>query len=76
MRFGHHVELEYEDGRRQTYRIVGIDESDPARGLLSYVAPLAQAMLGKTVGDSLSAGKLGAAEIVSIAPGEAPPDLG
>lgn len=73
VRFGHLVELEYDDGRRQAFRIVGIDEADPAKGLLSYLAPLAQAMLGKPVGDSISAGKQGAAEIVRIAPGDVPP---
>ncbi len=47
VRFGLSVTLATDDGRRVAYRIVGIDESDPAQGLLSYVAPLAQAMLGK-----------------------------
>jgi transcription elongation GreA/GreB family factor len=38
------------------YRIVGEDEADPAKGRLAYVAPLAQALLGKSVGDDVSAG--------------------
>jgi transcription elongation GreA/GreB family factor len=66
VRFGLSVGLRYEDGRQMTYRIVGIDEADPVAGRLSYVAPLAQAMLGKRVGDSVSAGKQGEAEIVAI----------
>ena len=49
--FGGAVTFEREDGRRQTYRIVGEDEADPARGAVSYVSPLAQALLGKGVGD-------------------------
>lgn len=65
-RFGLAVTLEREDGRRVTYRIVGIDEADPAAGRLSYVAPLAQALLGKRVGDSVPLGKQGEAEIVAI----------
>ncbi|MEW5685807.1 MAG: transcription elongation factor GreA [Pseudomonadota bacterium] len=49
--FGRTVEIEREDGRRQAFRIVGEDEADPTKGSVSYVAPLARAVLGKTVGD-------------------------
>ena len=51
VQFGRTVEIEREDGRRQTWRIVGEDEADPARGSVSYVSPLARALLGKSVGD-------------------------
>lgn len=50
--FGGCVTIEREDGRRQTYRIVGEDEADPAQGSVSYISPLAQALLGKSVGDT------------------------
>ncbi len=40
-----------DDGRRQTFRIVGEDEADPAHGSVSYVSPLARGLLTKTVGD-------------------------
>ena len=50
-RFGCAVTFEREDGRRQTFRIVGEDEADPAKGAVSYVSPLAQCLLGKRVGD-------------------------
>lgn len=66
VRFGARVTFEREDGRRQTYRIVGEDEADPAKGTLSYVSPLARALLGKTVGDTARAGS-GEVEIVAIA---------
>ncbi len=36
---------------RQTFRIVGEDEADPHKGSISYVAPLARAITGKTIGD-------------------------
>ena len=36
---------------RQTFRIVGEDEADPHKGSISYVAPLARAITGKSVGD-------------------------
>ena len=49
--FGRTVDFEREDGRRQTFRIVGEDEADPAHGSVSYVSPLATALLGKSVGD-------------------------
>lgn len=48
--FGSTVRFEREDGRVQTYRIVGEDEADPKAGSVSYVSPVAQALLGKTVG--------------------------
>ena len=51
VRFGGCVTFEREDGRRQTYRIVGEDEADPVKGSVSYVSPLARALLGKSVGD-------------------------
>jgi transcription elongation GreA/GreB family factor len=52
--FGHTVTFEREDGRKQSFRIVGEDEADPARGTISYVSPVAKALMGKSVGDSVS----------------------
>ncbi|MDB5493176.1 MAG: transcription elongation factor, partial [Phenylobacterium sp.] len=52
VQFGRTVEIEREDGRRQSFRIVGEDEADPAGGSVSYVSPLAAALLGKQVGDA------------------------
>ena len=49
--FGSTVTFEREDGRVQTYRIVGEDEADPKAGSISYVSPVAQALTGKAVGD-------------------------
>jgi len=64
--FGSTVTILREDGRRQTYRIVGEDEADPSAGTLSYVSPVAQALMGKQVGDVVEAGAA-EAEIVEIA---------
>ena len=50
--FGLWVTIEREDGRTQRFRIVGEDEADPAAGSVSYVSPLAGALLGKSVGDT------------------------
>jgi transcription elongation GreA/GreB family factor len=66
VQFGSTVTIERDDGRRQTFRIVGEDEADPARGTLSHVAPLARALFGKSVGDVVKAGQ-SEAEIVEIA---------
>ena len=63
--FGSTVTILREDGRRQTYRIVGEDEADPSAGTLSYVSPVAQALMGKQVGDVVEAGAA-EAEIVAI----------
>jgi transcription elongation GreA/GreB family factor len=51
--FGRTVEIEREDGRRQAFRIVGEDEADPAAGSVSYVSPLAKAVMGKRIGDEV-----------------------
>jgi transcription elongation GreA/GreB family factor len=52
--FGHRVTILREDGRRQSYRIVGEDEADPAKGYVAYVAPVARAILGRAVGDEIT----------------------
>lgn len=54
--FGSTVTIERDDGRRQTFRLVGEDEADPAKGTLSYVSPLARALTGKQVGDLVHVG--------------------
>ena len=51
--FGATVTVRRDDGRTQTFRIVGEDEAEPARGTLSYVSPLARAVLGGSVGDDV-----------------------
>ena len=65
MHFGSTVTIERDDGRRQTFRIVGEDEADPAKGSISFVSPLAQALTGKAVGEVVHAGGSDA-EIVMI----------
>lgn len=51
--FGAWVTVEEEDGRTLTYRIVGPDEFDLSRGLISMDSPLARALLGKRRGDDI-----------------------
>ncbi len=49
--FGSRVTIDREDGRRQSWTIVGEDEADPSAGTISYVSPMARALMGKVVGD-------------------------
>ena len=51
--FGCTVTIVRDDGREQVFRIVGEDEADPTAGSVSYVSPLARALLGKEAGDEV-----------------------
>lgn len=50
--FGASVTVEDETGEQYVFRIVGEDEADIAAGKVSYVSPLAKALLGKKAGDN------------------------
>jgi transcription elongation GreA/GreB family factor len=63
--FGSTVTFRRDDGRVQTYRIVGEDEADPKAGSISYVSPVARLLLGKAAGDEVGAPGQ-ALEIISI----------
>jgi transcription elongation GreA/GreB family factor len=65
VRFGCTVTIERDDGRTQSFRIVGEDEADPAQGSVAYVSPLARALMGKAVGDEAKVAG-GEVEIVAI----------
>ncbi len=53
--FGSTVTFARDDGRVQTYRIVGEDEADPKAGSVSFVSPVARLLMGKGVGDVVGA---------------------
>ena len=54
VRFGATVKLADEDtDEESTYQIVGSHEADVDSGRLSLTSPLARALIGKTVGDSV-----------------------
>ena len=53
VRFGSTVTLAKADGSRVEYQIVGEDEADPARGRISYVAPIAKLLIGAGEGDAV-----------------------
>jgi transcription elongation GreA/GreB family factor len=55
------------NGKPKTLEIVGDDEADPAKGLLSFNAPLSRAMLGAEIGELLPFGDIAdAIEILAI----------
>ncbi|AUC93715.1 transcription elongation factor GreA [Bradyrhizobium sp. SK17] len=64
--FGSTVTFSRADGRVQTYRIVGEDEADPKAGSISFVSPVARALMGKAQGDVVGSGDQ-ELEIVAIA---------
>jgi transcription elongation factor GreB len=51
VRFGARVELVGASGKSQRYRIVGVDEANVGDGRIAFTAPLARALLGRSVGD-------------------------
>jgi len=53
VRFGATVQVEDEDGKAQTFSIVGDDEADVAAGKISWGTPLARSLLGAKVGDTV-----------------------
>lgn len=54
--FGHSVTFRRDDGRTQTYKIVGEEEADPAEGSISHTSPIAKGLLGRMEGDNVSVG--------------------
>ena len=53
--FGSTVLLADEAGKEFRYQIVGSDETEPARGKISILAPLARTLIGKSVGATVTA---------------------
>jgi transcription elongation factor GreB len=49
--FGVWVKIRDEDGKRQSFQIVGEDEIDPLQGRITFSSPMGRALLGKKVGD-------------------------
>jgi transcription elongation GreA/GreB family factor len=45
-----------DDGRRQTFQIVGEDEADPRGGSIACVSPLVHRLIGKRVGEAVEMG--------------------
>jgi transcription elongation factor GreB len=67
--FGATVTVSDESGTEAVYSLVGIDEADPGRGHISWISPLARALLKAEVGESVrfqAPGGLRELEIVAV----------
>jgi transcription elongation factor GreB len=53
VRFGATVTVRDGRGEESTYRIVGVDESDPARNEVSWLSPIARALLNARLGQKV-----------------------
>jgi transcription elongation factor GreB len=51
VQFGATVTIQYEDGIEKTFAIVGIDEADVTQGKISWMSPLARALMKGSEGD-------------------------
>ena len=51
--FGASIVVRYSNGDEEAYRIVGVDEADPAHDRISWVSPLARALLNHRAGDKI-----------------------
>ena len=64
--FGATVTYVTADGAEQTISIVGMDEVDPARGRVSWISPIAKALLRKQPGDRVRLATPGGVEDIEV----------
>lgn len=53
VQFGASVLIEDEEGESKMISIVGVDEIDTAKGLISWRSPIGSSLIGKLVGDTI-----------------------
>jgi transcription elongation factor GreB len=53
VRFGATVRVRDGDGKERQYEIVGVDEADARAGKVAFVSPVAAALLGRRVGETV-----------------------
>ena len=51
--FGATVLIRHGNGEEAAYHIVGVEEADPERGSISWISPLARALLSRRAGDQI-----------------------
>jgi transcription elongation factor GreB len=51
--FGATVMVQHGNGEEAAYHIVGVDEADPEHGAISWISPLARALLSRRAGDKV-----------------------
>lgn len=49
---GSYVTISEDDGKPETYHIVGSAEADPTQGLISNESPLGKALMGRKIGET------------------------
>jgi transcription elongation GreA/GreB family factor len=54
VRFGVQATVRYEDGRERSFSLVGEDEAAPAQGMISWISPIGQSLIGAQLGDEVS----------------------
>jgi len=64
--FGATVTVSDEHGAQRTVSIVGVDEIDPARGYISWVSPMARALLKAREGDAITLRTPGGVEELDV----------
>jgi transcription elongation factor GreB len=64
--FGATVTLMDENGKENTYSIVGIDEADVSRGRISWISPLARALVKRHEGDQITFKAPGGDQVLDI----------
>jgi transcription elongation factor GreB len=60
------VTVDDDGGARATWRIVGPDEADARRGLVSVDAPVARALLGREAGDEVEIERPGGRRVLTV----------
>lgn len=64
--FGATVDLINAEGEEQTVRIVGVDEIDPQRGWISWISPVARALLKAQEGDEVRVNAPGGVQVLEV----------
>jgi transcription elongation factor GreB len=72
VRFGARVTLRDRAGSTRVFQIVGVDESDPDAGFVSFTAPIARAALGKRIGETVTFRAGGGEERLEVSAIQAP----
>lgn len=54
VRFGARVTVMDAEGDERTYLICGVDEAEPSVGAVSWISPIAKALLGQQLGDEVT----------------------
>ena len=64
--FGAEVTVSEEKNGKNIYRIMGVEESDPDRGWVSWISPPAKALIGARVGDVVDLNLPGGRRLLTV----------